>query len=178
MEPLLFQGHFAITAILIGIAIGAVIGFVGTVIADYADDGDVFNGSISAEDYVANTLVGGLIGGLTGGIGSSTFTLTLPTLDLVTTSIGTTVLVGGTATVAISGTSILAGAGILGSVVMFASNNRPGDNKKQNKQFRDAMRELDITDRDQMRRVHDRIKGKNMGYNELIDFIKEVLNLK
>lgn len=40
------------------------------------------------------------------------------------------------------------------------------------------MRELNVTNKDQMRRVHDKIKGKNVGYNELIEFIKEILKIK
>lgn len=39
------------------------------------------------------------------------------------------------------------------------------------------MRELKIKDRDVMRRVHDKIKGKNFGYKQLVEFIKEVLKL-
>ena len=60
---------------------------------------------------------------------------------------------------------------------MFASVQRPGDNKKQNKQFRDAMRELNITDKDEMRRVHNKLKTTDLGYNELINFIKEILKI-
>ena len=59
----------------------------------------------------------------------------------------------------------------------FASQDRPGDNKKQNRQFRDAMKQLKTTDKDQMRRVYDKIKGKRFGYNELIDFIRDILGL-
>ena len=43
--------------------------------------------------------------------------------------------------------------------------------------FRAAMRELKITDREVMRRVYDKIKGKNYGYKQLVEFIKEVQKL-
>ena len=120
------SGHLSIAAILIGIAIGVTIGFAGTAIADYTDDGQVFNNSVSWENYAANMFVAGLIGGLTGGIGSSTFTINLPTLTLATTSLGTTTLVSGTSTIAVSGTSVLAGAGVLGSVLSFARIGKSG----------------------------------------------------
>ena len=121
-------------------------------------------------------MLGGIIGGLTGGIGSSTFTFTYPTLSLASTSIGTTAVVVGTGTATVGGLEMLSVLGAAG-VVMFASSNRPGDNKKQNKQFKDAMNEFGVTDKDKMRRVHDKIKGRNMGYNELIEFIKKILGL-
>ena len=78
--------------------------------------------------------------------------------------------------VAISGAQIVGAA--IGATILLASSDRPGNNKAQNKQFKDAMRKLDVTDKDQMRRVHDKIKGRNMGYNELIEFIKQVLNMR
>ena len=62
------SGHFIISlgAFLFGIAIGAVAGaavsFSATVYDDYADDGEIFNGSISADEYVGNT-IGGLVAG-------------------------------------------------------------------------------------------------------------------
>ena len=68
------SGHFAITigALLLGIAISAVIGAGisagATVVNDYLDDGQIFNGSISKADYIANT-VGGLVAGA--GIGAA-----------------------------------------------------------------------------------------------------------
>ena len=60
-----------ILAILIGALVGATIGFGATVYVDYTDDGEVFNGSVSAQDYVANTLVAGVVGGVSGGLSSA-----------------------------------------------------------------------------------------------------------
>ena len=129
-------GHLAISAIIIGALIGLAIGFGATVFADYIDDGEVFNNSISAESYFTNTLVGGVIGGLTGGIGSSTFTFTYPTLSLVSTSIGTTAVVVGTGTAILSGVDILGVLGIAG-LVMFAAehtkNQSPSNRNKHEK---------------------------------------------
>ena len=62
------SGHSIILAILVGALVGATIGFCATVYVDYTDDGEVFNGSVSAEDYVANTLVAGVVGGVSGGL--------------------------------------------------------------------------------------------------------------
>ena len=158
--------------ILAGIAIGATVGFLGTMYSDYVDDGEVFNGSVDTESYVSNTVVGGIVGGgvsyaapIIGTFLSTSFTLSTP------------IVAGGEAiAISVSGVQI-AGVATAGTM-LFASNNRPKDNKKQNQQFKDAMRELNITNRDKMRRVHDHIKGRNMGYNELLEFIKEVLRLK
>ena len=54
-------GHFAISALIIG----AVFGFAGTMLTDWLDDRDIFNGSQDWRDYVGNIL-GGAIGGLAG----------------------------------------------------------------------------------------------------------------
>ena len=72
----------SLSALLIGALVGAVIGggisFGSTVYDDYKDDGEIFNGSISAREYFANT-AGGFIAGagigvcttLGGGLGAS-----------------------------------------------------------------------------------------------------------
>ncbi len=62
------SGHFAISAILIGLGAG----FLGTVFSDLIDDGIVFNGSQDWKDYIGNTLAGGM-GGLSGAIGLNLF---------------------------------------------------------------------------------------------------------
>ena len=115
-------GHFAISALIIGAIIGAAIGFGGTVLADYVDDGQIFNGSISAGGYIANTLVGGLIGALTGGIASSSFTFTYPTLQFAQMAGANGLTFGavsvGTATATISGTSVVTALGLAGITVM------------------------------------------------------------
>ena len=38
--------------VIIGAIIGAVVGFGGTVVADYVDDGQIFNGSFGWEQYL------------------------------------------------------------------------------------------------------------------------------
>jgi hypothetical protein len=67
-------GHFAITigsllfGMLISAAIGASIGVGATVVSDYLDDNQIFNGSITINDYIANA-AGGFVAGL--GIGAA-----------------------------------------------------------------------------------------------------------
>ena len=65
------SGHFLIsTAILIGVAIGAAIGFGAAAYIDYKDDGQLFNGSVKWYDYLGATVLGGAIGAAVGyGIG-------------------------------------------------------------------------------------------------------------
>ena len=119
------DGSFFLTGLLIGLAVGAAIGFGATVYADYADDGEVFNGSIETKDYVLNTLFGGLIGSAAGlaapyiaSFAASSFTLSFPT--------GFALAGGGTAVIAatITGAQILEGVAALGlGILMFSRPN-------------------------------------------------------
>ena len=59
-------GHFAISALIIGALIGAAFGFGTAAYVDYVDDGQIFNGSVSAGEYIGTTLLGGVVGGLGG----------------------------------------------------------------------------------------------------------------
>ena len=122
--------------------------------------------------YVKNSLITGLVGGVSGGFAPSIGSV-LSNAGLWGSSIFTE---GAIAVGTITDVTVIGSAAVVGSSILYASNERPHNNKKQNKQFNDAMRELRITDKDKMRRVHDAIKGKNMGYRELIEFIKSVLN--
>ena len=123
------SGHAIITAIILGAAIGALIGFGGTVLVDYYDDGAVFNGSIGADGYIANTLVGAAIGAIIGGIGSSTFSLKLPTVKLMqmatVNGFVQTVVVVGSTTVTVGGTAVI-GAAVAGLGIAFFSKPDSG----------------------------------------------------
>ncbi len=176
------SGCFAISALVVGLIVGAVIGFGGTMLADYADDGQIFNGSISAGGYIVNTLVGAAFGGVTGGFASSTFSFAIPTFSLAQTSIGTTALVVSASTVTIDG-AVVAAAGVLGlGFALFASNNRPHNNRVQNKQFHDAARKAgynpnDPKIKDELEQVHRYIRDNklNLGWQKLVNLIKEWL---
>jgi len=124
------SGHEFIAATLICIcAFAFVFGMIGfglTMHADYQDDQAIFNGSISAETYVANTLVaaafGALLGALFAWIGPSSFTFALPLLKVSAGSVA----VAGTATVTVTGAEILAGVGILGGMITLAQIGKSG----------------------------------------------------
>ena len=114
------SGHVIFAPIVIGALIGAAVGFVGTVVADYVDDGEVFNSSIETEYYVANTLVGGLGGGLLtafapaiGSFLSTGITVSLPAI------------VGGSV-VTVTGTQILGATAATLGVVLFARTSKSG----------------------------------------------------
>ena len=128
------NGEFAVSAIIIGAIIGAAIGFGATAYVDYADDGRIFNGSVSTEGYVVNTIVGGVVGAFTGGIGSSTFTFSIPSLALLETTIGTLELVVvGTTTITVNGLLVV-GAGLAGIGVVLSQwepGSWPGDDPTQ-----------------------------------------------
>lgn len=177
------NGHFGITAtIIIGALVGATIGLGSTAFADYKDDGEIFNGSISTNGYIANTLVGGVVGGLLGWIGASTFTFTYPTIKCVTTSIGTTQLVMGTATAIVKGTSILIGAGLLGlaGIIMFAKGSGPriGHNQHEKQMWEEAKRLRNIKDKDLAKRIHNQLKKFPYAetLSELLDVIDAILS--
>ena len=167
-------GEFLLSALIIGAVIGAAVMFAATVYADYQDDGEIFNGSISVGDYVLNTITGAAIGALAGGAVSAA-----PEIAAFLSSTFTfPVLAGGEMiAVAVSGAEI-AVVGLLGISIVFASTNRPGNNQAQNEQFRSIMRELNISDKDKMRRAHDQIQGENLTYQELKELIKAILNLR
>lgn len=80
--------------------------------------------------------------------------------------------------VAVSATAV-AGAELTGAVVCFANDNRPGNNKAQNEQFRSVMKELGYNKTSwQWRYVHDAVHKKNFkgGYKKLLEFAIKVIN--
>ena len=133
------------------------------------DDGETFNGSIGVNRYIVNSVVASIFGTIFG-------TATPFIGNFVTT--GSLALTSGeVAGAAVSGTVAAVGISSVVGMVFFASDKRPGNNKKQNEQFKSAMRELGISNKDVMRRIHDNLRGKNFGYKQLVEFIKEFLNL-
>lgn len=57
-------GHFAISALIIGLVLGAGIGFGTAVATDYSKDKDIFDGSVSVDEYIGTTLLGAIVGAL------------------------------------------------------------------------------------------------------------------
>ena len=166
-------GHSMVLAVL---GIGLLIGLIGTAIADYADDGEVFNGSIDALSYAQNASVVALGGLLVyaalpyiGAFLSSSFTFTVPTLASA-----------GTVAFTVTGAQVAGGTVVVGlGILLFASDHRPGNNRVQNKQLRDAVRQSghdpnEPRIKDKINRIETYIRRKklDLGWNELREFIK------
>jgi len=175
-------GEFVLSALIVGAIVCAAIGFGITAYADYKDDGKVFNGSIGAKSYFANTIVGGVVGGFTGGVGSSTFSLTIPTIHAAMTTAGSTVFVAGTTTVTIAGTQIVAGetVAVLGIMYSLSANRyKPKDSRKnyvQNEEFERLCDEYGLN-QSQKDVIHRKISKKELS-KEKIRKVIEGLFLK
>ena len=64
--------------------------------------------------------------------------------------------------------------GVFG-LIMLASDHRPGDNKRQNEQYREIMRRLGYKKTDwQWRYGHDHLPDKEMGFKELLEFLRKL----
>ncbi len=118
------DGELFLTAIIIGTIAGVAIGFGATVYADYADDGEVFNGSIEAKGYIINTLVCGTIGAGVGivapympGIIASSVTISIPT-SLAYASGGASAIA-----ITVTGAHVLGILSVIGLGIMFAKPN-------------------------------------------------------
>ena len=152
------SGH---SAILIGLIIGAVIGFCAAAYVDYKDDGEIFNGSVEWYDYLGATVLGGAIGAGLGAFAGMSFSATLPTgFTLAQTSAGTTALVAtGSITLTVTGAQVLSAAGLIGLIYMLAKGKGPrmGHNQHEKQQWAEAMKQLGIQKGDLWRRLHDEI---------------------
>ena len=81
--------------------------------------------------------------------------------------------------VTVTGAQIIAaGAATLVSLgIMFSSTNRPGDNRKQNEQYREAMRRLGYSKKDwQWRYGHDHLPNESLGFKDLLKFLKNLFS--
>ncbi len=168
-------GHSAILiGLIIGAIFGAAAGFGLATYKDYKDDGKVFNGSVEWYEYVGLTIAGGIIGG---GLGAGA--------GYIASSIGSSFAAGGLSFSSSGAVAMLSScqttfveiAGVMGAGVLFASTNRPGDNRKQNEQYREAMRRLGFSKKDwQWRYGHDHLPQKSMGFKELVDFLRSLFS--
>lgn len=135
------NGNLALsTVIILGlVGIGAVVG-VGTVVyLDNQDDGQIFNGSIGWETYLAAALLGGIIGGVLGYYAGPTIASLLANPGNI--SLASLVFAGGgstgglTISVAAVGQIALAGAisttaiGTIGATYMFSKHEPKMTNK-------------------------------------------------
>ena len=110
------NGNFFFS-LLVGLAVGAIVGFGGTIVADYVDDGEIFNGSISLESYVANIAVGAVAGAVVATISPAI----VSGISSIASSAGSAIAISGgavavnTTAVAVTGT-----LGVLGASILFA----------------------------------------------------------
>lgn len=172
-----------LAGILIGVLIGAVV--VGTGVAIYAGVTAYNNGARGwdlfgaiAEGFLTGAIIGGIIGGLI-----AAFIYAAPAIGSFLGSSfsfgGFALAGGGTAVITLTGAQIAAAglAALIGLGVMFASTNRPGDNRKQNEQYREAMRRLGYNKEDwQWRYGHDHLPNESLGFKDLLNFLKELFS--
>lgn len=169
------SGH---SAILIGLIIGAVIGFGTAAYIDYQDDGEIFNGNVKWYDYLGETVLGGAIGAGLGAFAGMSFSASIPTFGWL--NAGGTLMFGitGTTTLTVTGAQVLGIAGLLGATYMFAKGGLP-NNKHQNQQWAEAMRQLGIENRDLWRRLHNEIQkypyNTHDSLKKLIKLLEEIL---
>ena len=181
------SGHSAILiGLIIGAIVGAGVGFGTAAYIDYTDDGQLFNGSVKWYDYLGATVLGGVLGGGIGaGIGAfagMSFSASFPTFGWINSGGSFMFGVTGATTLTFTGAQALEIAGLLGLTYLFASNNRPGNNRAQNKQFEQAARAAgyntkDPRVRDMLNEIHQYIRKKklNLGWKELLELIREWL---
>ena len=185
-DPVNYADPSGSSAIVIGAIIGAVLGFGAAAYIDYRDDGQIFNGSVAWHDYLGATLTGGAIG--------AGIAYCLPAISSFAGSSfsfggGAAMLLDGTAVaipgITVTGTQILITIGTLalGNIMLFASNNRPGNNGAQNKQYKAAARKAgynpnDPKVKDALEEVHQYIRKNHLdiGFKALVELIKEFLD--
>ena len=85
-----------------------VVAFSAMVYIDYKDDGEVFNGSVTHQEYIGATALGALLGL----IAWLEFTITIPMLGFVNGGSAMSIGIVGTTAVSINGAQVIAGAAI------------------------------------------------------------------
>ena len=118
------NGNYFLTCVLVGLAIGAVVAFGVTSYADYKDDGEVFNGSVTAGEYIGNTVIGGGIGALAGAaVGAMPAISSAVGAAASASGVGFATAGGGAAVAAVSVEQVLVGAGAIALIsnVLFSS---------------------------------------------------------
>ena len=180
------------TAIIIGIIVGAIIG--GTIGGVYAYN-EASEAGATGWEFVGYTALGVLGGSAVGAFAGGFLGYAYPTVSafmstsfpLITVPhfldgvIGfTTIYVTGSQVVA--GSAIIVGGLLIEDVFAYSSNNRPGNNQAQNKQFKDAVRSAgynpnDPNIRDALREIHNYIRANklNLGWKDLLKLISEWL---
>ena len=172
---------------LIGLGLGVGLGLGYAAYTDYQDD-DHINGSVGWQTYLGWGMIGGAIGfglgyyfgpPMLSFLGSSlTFSLPLPMMN----ASGALVIAG---SVTVTGAQIVGGAIAVATglgLMLFASDHRPGNNRVQNKQMKDAIRKAgydpnDPRIKDKINKMENYIRRHNLdyGWEKLLEFVKRSL---
>ena len=170
-----------LTGLLVGLGIGAGIGYAAY--TDRQDDNEV-NGSVGWEPYLGGAMMGGAIGFGIAYFGPQLLALISSSLPaLGTAGVTSALAVPGGVTVTVTGAQIVGGAIVAGvGIMLFASDHRPGNNKAQNKQIRDAIRRAgydpnDPKIKDKVNKIETYIRRHKLdyGWKKLFEFVKERL---
>jgi len=165
--------------ILMGVGIAAGLGYAAY--TDYHDDNDI-NGSVGFQTYFRFAQLGGAIGfclvyfwpSIALFLGSS-FSFTLPALGALNT--GSALAAVGCTTVTVTGTQLIGGAIVTTGmgITLFAKGFGPrmGHNQHEKQMWNEAMNQLDIRDKDLIRRLHDEIH--NYPYQDKLKGLLKVL---
>ncbi|MBE6143818.1 MAG: RHS repeat-associated core domain-containing protein [Erysipelotrichaceae bacterium] len=176
-NPIMYYDPSGHSAILIGLLIGALIGFGTVAYIDYQDDGQIFNGSVAWYDYLGATVLGGAIGAGLGAFAGMSFSASIPTFGWINSGGALMYGITGTMAVTVTGAQVLGVSGALaaGGLLMFAKGNGPrmGHNQYENKQFNSLCNKYKLT-KEQRRILHDYISGQNYSYHEIEQIIKEL----
>ena len=169
------EGKAFLTIFLITLVAGVVVG--GT-IAGVKGYKNGERGWGLVKTIAKGSFTGGIIGGL-----AAVLIYALPEIG---SFLGASLSFGGLAlaesgAAAVSLTSaqaIIAGiAALSGLGLMFSSTNRPGDNRKQNEQYREAMRRLGYNKGDwQWRYGHDHLPNESLGFKDLLKFLSDLFS--
>lgn len=105
---------------------------------------------------ISSLIIGAIAGVAIGGIAGMSFTATIPTIGFINAGGALSIGITGSVTLTVSGTQILAGVGLAGLAVMMAKGFGPrmGHNQHERQQWNEAMRRLNITDKDLMTILH------------------------
>lgn len=169
-----------ISAIIMGLTIGAAVGAVigGTVAGVTA-----YNNGARGWELFGWTTLGIVGGGILGGAIGAGIAAALPTISSFLSStfcFGNFINAGGElVAVTVTGAQIAAAglAALAGMGIMFSSTNRPGDNRKQNEQYREAMRRLGYSKEDwQWRYGHDHLPNESLGFKDLLKFLEDLFS--
>ena len=148
----------------------------------YCNNNPIMYADPSGHFLISTLIIGAIIGAGLGAFAGMSFSTSLPTFEWMNAGGSLMFGVTGTTTLTITGAQILGAAGLICATYMFASNNRPGNNRVQNKQIEQATRSAgynpkDPRVRDILNEIHQYIRKNklNLGWRELLELIKEWL---